>query len=122
MTDTIYALASARGQAGVAVIRVSGAHAHDGLKRFTDDTDITYRRALLRELKRPVSRETLDNALVIAFKAPHSYTGEDVVEYHLHGGMAVVQGVLDALSAEKHCRMAEPGEFTRRAFENGKMD
>ena len=122
MTDTIYALASARGQAGVAVIRVSGAHAHDGLKRFTDDTDITYRRALLRELKRPVSRETLDNALVIAFKAPHSYTGEDVVEYHLHGGMAVVQGVLDALSAEKHYRMAEPGEFTRRAFENGKMD
>lgn len=122
MTDTIYALASARGQAGVAVIRVSGAHAHDGLKRFTGDTDITYRRTLLRELKRPVSRETLDNALVIAFKAPHSYTGEDIVEYHLHGGMAVVQGVLDALSAENHYRMAEPGEFTRRAFENGKMD
>ncbi len=122
MTDTIYALASARGQAGVAVIRVSGAHAHASLKRFTDDTDIKYRRALLRELKRPVSRETLDNALVIAFKAPHSYTGEDVVEYHLHGGMAVVQGVLDALNAEKHYRMAEPGEFTRRAFENGKMD
>ncbi|PCI55460.1 MAG: tRNA uridine-5-carboxymethylaminomethyl(34) synthesis GTPase MnmE [Alphaproteobacteria bacterium] len=122
MTDTIYALASARGQAGVAVVRVSGEYALDGFKRFTGDTEIMYRRALLRELKRPVSRETLDNALVIAFKAPHSYTGEDVVEYHLHGGMAVVQGVLDALSAEKHYRMAEPGEFTRRAFENGKMD
>lgn len=122
MTDTIYALTSARGQAGVAVIRVSGEHALEGLRRFTDDAKITYRRALLRELKRPVSRETLDNALVIAFKAPRSYTGEDVVEYHLHGGMAVVQGVLAALSAEKNHRMAEPGEFTRRAFENGKMD
>ncbi|PCJ01778.1 MAG: tRNA uridine-5-carboxymethylaminomethyl(34) synthesis GTPase MnmE [Alphaproteobacteria bacterium] len=122
MTDTIYALASARGQGGVAVIRVSGAHAHESLKNFTGETDVTYRRALLRELKRPVSRETLDNALVIAFKAPHSYTGEDVVEYHLHGGMAVIQGVLNALSAEENYRMAEPGEFTRRAFENGKMD
>lgn len=122
MTDTIYALASARGQAGVAVIRVSGPKAHQGLKKLTNDKKIVFRQALLRELKRPVSRETLDNALVIAFKAPQSYTGEDVVEYHLHGGSAVVQGVLEALGDEPNYRMANPGEFTRRAFENGKMD
>ncbi|PCJ99086.1 MAG: tRNA uridine-5-carboxymethylaminomethyl(34) synthesis GTPase MnmE [Zetaproteobacteria bacterium] len=122
MTDTIYALASARGQAGVAVVRVSGMHALESLKAFTNDADVIYRRALLRKLIRPVSRETLDNAIVVAFKSPYSYTGEDVVEYHLHGGTAVVQGVLDALGALDHYRMAEPGEFTRRAFENGKMD
>lgn len=122
MTDTIFALASARGQAGVAVIRVSGSKAHEGLQKLTDNKKIIYRQALLRELKRPVSRETLDNALVIAFKEPHSYTGEDVVEYHLHGGSAVIQGVLETLGGETDYRMAEPGEFTRRAFENGKMD
>ncbi len=122
MTDTIYALASARGQAGVAVIRVSGPKAHIGLKNLTNDKNIIYRKALLRELKRPVSRETLDNALVIAFQEPNSYTGEDVVEYHLHGGTAVVQGVLETLGNESGYRMANPGEFTRRAFENGKMD
>lgn len=122
MSDTIYALASASGQAGVAVVRVSGASALDSLKLLTNETEIPYRRALLRELKRPVSRETLDKALVLAFKSPHSYTGEDVVEYHLHGGLAVIQGVLDSLSSMDSHRMAEPGEFTRRAFENGKMD
>ena len=122
MSDTIYALASARGQAGVAVVRVSGSSSLDSLKLLTNDTETPYRSALLRELKRPVSRETLDKALVLAFKSPHSYTGEDVVEYHLHGGSAVIRSVLDSLAAMKNHRMAEPGEFTRRAFENGKMD
>ena len=68
------------------------------------------------------SHETLDEALVLPFSAPHSYTGEDVVEYHLHGGRAVIDAVLNALGAQPHHRMAEPGEFTRRAFENEKMD
>ena len=122
MSDTIYALASARGQAGVAVVRVSGASALDSLRLLTNEAEIPYRHALLRELKRPVSRETLDKALVLAFKSPHSYTGENVVEYHLHGGLAVIQGVLDFLNSMDLHRMAEPGEFTRRAFENGKMD
>ena len=122
MNDTIYALATAHGKAGVAVIRVSGPNARKSLQALTDKTDIAYRRAILCELKRPVSRETLDKALVIAFKAPHSYTGEDVVEYHLHGGMAVIEGALDALKTQQNHRMAEPGEFTRRAFENGKLD
>ncbi len=122
MSDTIYALASARGQAGVAVVRVSGSQAFESLKLLSDNKDIPFRKAILCKLIRPVSRETLDQAITIAFNAPHSYTGEDVVEYHLHGGRAVIDGVLGALSAQKNHRMAEAGEFTRRAFENGKMD
>jgi len=138
--NTIYALASARGYAGVAVIRVSGPEALTGFCALSGIRvdQIRYRQAQLRILKRDVSRETLatgrdydkggvpretlDHALVLAFKAPHSYTGEDVVEYHVHGGVAVIDGVLEALSALPGHRLAEPGEFTRRAFENGKMD
>ncbi len=122
MGDTIYALASGRGQAGVAVVRVSGADAHNSMRLLTGDKDIKYRYANLRELTHPVSRETLDSALVIAFDAPRSYTGEDVVEYYLHGGRAVVNGVIEFLQSQDNHRMAEAGEFTRRAFENGKMD
>ena len=122
MSNTIYALASARGQAGVAVVRVSGPQAFESLKLLSDNKDFPFRKAILCKLIRPVSRETLDQAITIAFNAPHSYTGEDVVEYHLHGGRAVIDGVLGALSAQKNHRMAEAGEFTRRAFENGKMD
>lgn len=122
MTDTIYALASARGKAGVAVIRVSGGAALESLRVLAGVRDFAFRHALLRKIVHPVSRETLDHALVIAFQAPHSYTGEDVVEYHLHGGLAVIHGVLGALESCAGHRMAEPGEFTRRAFENGKMD
>ncbi|MGH1456277.1 MAG: tRNA uridine-5-carboxymethylaminomethyl(34) synthesis GTPase MnmE [Alphaproteobacteria bacterium] len=122
MTDTIYALASARGTSGVAVIRVSGTHAFDSLRALTNLTDIPYRTAILKTLRDNVSRETLDSALILAFNTPHSYTGENVVEYHLHGGIAVINGVMNALSKLEHHRMADAGEFTRRAFENGKMD
>lgn len=122
MSDTIYALASARGTAGVAVIRVSGSQAFASLSALGEVEKPTPRKAVLCHLRHNVSRETLDQALVLPFVAPQSYTGEDVVEYHLHGGMAVVRGVLDALAGMEGHRMAEPGEFTRRAFENGKMD
>ena len=122
MNDTIYAPATAHGKAGVAVIRVSGPHADDSAHILTGADTVPARRARLYTLKHPVSGATLDRALVIRFQAPHSYTGENVVEYHTHGGRAVVQGVLEALGTQKHHRMAQPGEFTRRAFENGKMD
>ncbi|MCK5373906.1 MAG: tRNA uridine-5-carboxymethylaminomethyl(34) synthesis GTPase MnmE [Alphaproteobacteria bacterium] len=122
--QTIYALASARGVAGVAVIRVSGPQALEGFCAISDirSEQIRYRKAQLCELKRCVSRETLDHALILAFKAPHSYTGETIVEYHVHGGVAVIDGVLEELGSLSGHRLAEPGEFTRRAFENGKMD
>jgi len=119
--DTIFALASAPGRSGVAVLRVSGSLS---LASFKDlyAGEIEPRVARLCHLQDPVSRETIDKALVLYFANPGSYTGEDVVEYHLHGGRAVIDSMLGYLRECKGHRMAEPGEFTRRAFENGKMD
>jgi len=122
MSDTIYALASGLGRAGVAVVRVSGPDSWKSLEALTGKKNFEPRCAQLVTLKDPDSRETLDETLVLPFKAPASYTGEETVEYHLHGGRAVIESVLGALCAQKNHRMAEPGEFTRRAFENGKMD
>ena len=119
--DTIYALATAAGRSGVAVIRASGTAALEGAIALGAPI-LTPRMASLVVLRAPVSRETLDKALVLYFKDPASYTGEDTIEYHLHGGRAVIDSVLNALSTLPKHRMAEPGEFTRRAFENGKMD
>lgn len=119
--DTIYALATPQGQSGVAVIRVSGPEAEAGLIKLSGQR-AQPRMAALRTLIHPVSQETIDRALVLLFKAPASFTGEEVVEYHLHGGRAVINAMIDALSRLEGYRLAEPGEFTRRAFENGKME
>lgn len=121
--ETIFALASAPGRGGVAVLRISGPDALKALKELSPLSQTPKsRRAVMRHLVDNVSRETLDHALILYFNAPHSYTGEDVVELHLHGGRAVIEGVTSALSRIKNMRLAEPGEFTRRAFENNKMD
>ena len=120
-SDTIFAVATAPGRAGVAVVRVSGPLAFAAAQRLAGDLPEA-RRAALRTLRRPSDNEALDSALVLIFAAPNSFTGEDVVELHLHGGPAVVGAVLDALSLEPGLRPAEAGEFTRRAFENGKLD
>jgi len=122
MSETIVALASGVGRGGVAVIRVSGLQSWESLEALCSGPGFQHRTAQLSILKHPDSRETLDQALVLPFKAPASYTGEDVVEYHVHGGRAVINSVIDVLSVQKGHRLAEPGEFTRRAFENGKMD
>ncbi len=119
--DTIYALATPPGKSGVAVVRVSGPEAETGLMKLCAKK-LKIREAALRTLIHPVSQETIDRALVLLFKAPASFTGEDVAEYHLHGGRAVIDSMLDALSQLEGHRLAEPGEFTRRAFENGRMD
>ena len=84
--------------------------------------EILPRRALLCTLRKPNEDETLDHCLSLWFPAPDSFTGEDVVELHLHGGLAVISGVFQALAAHPGLRPAEPGEFSRRAFLNGKMD
>ena len=119
---TIFALATATGRAGVAVVRVSGPESWKSLQRLAARTGFVPRVAQLHVLRDPVSHETLDHALVLPFLGPASYTGEDVVEYHIHGGRAVIESLLGALSREQGHRLAEPGEFTRRAFESGKMD
>jgi len=118
---TIYALASGAGRAGVAVVRVSGARAGAALQALTAKPLPQPRVAALARLKSP-GGATLDDALTLWFPAPASFTGEDVAELHLHGGIAVVEGVLAALSTLDGLRLAEPGEFTRRAFENGQLD
>jgi tRNA modification GTPase len=123
--DTIFALSSGTGVAtGVAVIRVSGASAFDITRGMLTSPSLfpEPRVAALRRLRDPVTNEVLDQALVLAFPGPRSFTGEDVVELHLHGSRAVVAGVTNALASSGAARPAERGEFTRRAFENGRMD
>lgn len=120
--ETIFALSSPWGVGGVAVIRVSGPQALSVLKQLTGGRDPVMRRAVPLILRDPADGHLLDHALTIAFKGPASFTGEDVVEYHVHGGRAVVADMLRVLSACEGYRLAEAGEFTRRAFENGKLD
>jgi tRNA modification GTPase len=121
--DTIYAVSSAPGKAGVAVVRVSGATALTSCKKIADIKDgPAPRHAYFCGLFDPRSNDLIDRALVLYFKAPASFTGEEVVEYHLHGSPAVCDALLSALSSCEGHRQAEPGEFTRRAFENGKLD
>jgi len=121
-SQTIYALASAGGRAGIAVIRVSGPGAGAALTALTGKAALAPRKAIRAALADPSSSEPIDDGLVIWFPAPNSFTGEDVCEFQVHGGPAVIAGTLEALSGLSGLRMAEPGEFTRRAFENGKLD
>lgn len=119
--ETIYALSSAAGRAGVAVIRVSGPAAADAVGALSGRRPGPARAAELRLLSAE-GGEPLDHALLLWFAGPASFTGEDVAEFHVHGGRAVVVGVLAALARVPGLRLAEAGEFTRRAFENGKLD
>jgi tRNA modification GTPase len=121
LSDTIFALASGRGRAGVAVIRVSGPAAAAALLSLTGRPPPPVRRATLRRLH-DAAGDTLDAALVLWFEAPGSLTGEDVAELHVHGGVAVVGGVMAALAAVPGLRPAEPGEFARRAVGHGRLD
>lgn len=117
--DTIYALATARGKAGVAIVRISGPAAVAGLVPFVGSFAAP-RVAALRLLRD--QGEVIDQALVLRFAPEASFTGEEVVELHLHGAQAIVQRVLALLSKIKGFRLADPGEFTRRALENGQLD
>jgi tRNA modification GTPase len=119
--QTIYALSSAPGRAGVAVIRLSGPNAADALETLTGGKLPEPRVASLRRL-RDDSGALLDEGMVLWFPAPHSFTGEDVVELQVHGGRAVLAAIFAALAKLPGLRLAEPGEFSRRAFEHGKLD
>jgi tRNA modification GTPase len=118
---TIFAPATGIGRAGIAVIRVSGSRAGAALDALgvSRGTPRQARRAVFRD---PRSSEVLDDGIAIFFPGPRSYTGEDVAELHIHGGRAVTAALLEALAALPGLRVAEPGEFTRRAFLNGKLD
>lgn len=119
--DTIFALSSGRPPAAISVIRVSGPSAHRAVLEMAGSLPEA-RVAAVRELRDPNSGEVLDTALLLRFDGAASSTGEDCIELHCHGGRAVVDCVLGVLAARPGMRVAEPGEFTRRAFENGRID
>ncbi|HVZ15163.1 MAG TPA: tRNA uridine-5-carboxymethylaminomethyl(34) synthesis GTPase MnmE, partial [Bauldia sp.] len=117
--DTIYALSSGPPPSGVAIIRISGPRVRFGLETLIDSIPEP-RRASLASVR--AAGELIDRGLVLFFPGPGSFTGEDVAELHVHGGRAVVAAVLRALSVLPGFRPAEPGEFTRRAFQNDRLD
>ncbi|MSO64704.1 MAG: tRNA uridine-5-carboxymethylaminomethyl(34) synthesis GTPase MnmE [Alphaproteobacteria bacterium] len=120
--DTIIAVASGAGRAGVAVIRISGAAAGDVLVHLGGRGLPPARRARLQDFLDPHTGTVIDQGLALWFPAPRSFTGEDVVELHIHGGRAVIAAIIAAATRLPDCRLAEPGEFSRRAFQHGKFD
>ena len=122
--QTIYALSTVFGKSGVAIIRISGSKAADIISTMTDmdKTKVKPRYAHFVRLYHAKSKELLDKCLLLYFKGPNSFTGEDVIELQIHGSMAVIGAVMDSLAQMEDYRLAEPGEFSKRAFYNNKMD
>jgi tRNA modification GTPase len=120
--DTIFALASGAGRAAIAVLRLSGPGCSEALKTIAPGPEFPDRRATLRTLRHPQSREPLDRALITRFQAPRSFTGEEMAEISVTGGRAVASACVKALGLIPGLRLAEPGEFAWRAFMNGKID
>ncbi len=121
-TDTIFAPATAPGIAGVAVIRLSGPHAYSATLDLSRKESLTPRVLHRADLYHPNTGDLIDRGMAVYFPGPASFTGEDVVELHLHGSSAILQVMGEVLSHMPHVRWAEPGEFSRRAFDNDKMD
>ncbi len=119
---TIFALSTPPGVGALAVVRLSGPAAQAAGQKLSQKTDFLPRQAVRVMLRDPETGAAIDDGIAIYFPAPNSFTGEDVMELTLHGGRATTQGLLTALGKMPGLRLAEPGEFTRRAFENNKMD
>lgn len=123
-SSTIYALSTVYGKSGVAVIRISGEEVLNIITQMTDinASTIKPRYAYFSAIRKKTTKDLLDKALVLYFKAPHSFTGEDIAEIQCHGSKAVLTSILNELSKFENVRLAEPGEFSKRAFYNQKMD
>ena len=119
---TIYALSTGPGISGIAVIRVSGENTVEVVKKITRVKLPSPRVATLTKFNKNGTKELIDEGVVIWFPAPNSYTGEDLAEFHVHGSRAVIDAMHSSISKIKNCRLAEPGEFTKRAFQNGKIN
>ena len=119
---TIYALSSGPGISGVAVIRVSGKNTAGVIKKLTGSKLPNPRVATLKKFNKNGGKELIDEGVIIWFPGPNSYTGEDLAEFHVHGSRAVIKAMHLAISKVKNCRLAEPGEFTKRAFQNGRIN
>jgi tRNA modification GTPase len=118
--DTIFALATAQGKAGVSIIRISGPNAENAVNVISNKAVPIGRPCIRRLISK--SGVHIDEAMVLRFAAPNSFTGEDIVELHVHGSIAVVQAMLRELSSIPNLRLAEAGEFTRRALDNNRLD
>ena len=119
---TIYALSTGPGISGIAIIRVSGKNTRNVIELLTNKVVPEPRLATLRKINKINTSELIDEGIVLWFPGPESYTGEDMVEFHIHGSKAVINALHSTLSEIEGCRLAEPGEFTRLAFQNGKIN
>ena len=119
---TIYALSTGSGISGIAVIRVSGKNTPEVIRKLTGSKLPTPRMATLKKFNKNGGKELIDEGVVIWFPGPNSYTGEDLAEFHVHGSRAVISAMHLAISNVKNCRLAEPGEFTKKAFQNGRIN
>jgi len=119
---TIYALSSGSGLSGIAVIRVSGKNTVEVIKKLTGSKLPRPRVATLKKFNKNGKKNLIDEGVILWFPGPNSYTGEDLAEFHVHGSRSVVKAMHLAIAKVKNCRLAEPGEFTRRAFQNGRIN
>ena len=118
----IYALSSGRGPSGIAIIRISGKDAIRIAETFSKSKDLNIKSFNLCKFYNPADNSLIDEGLLLLFPAPNSYTGDDLAEFHVHGSNAVITCFLKVLSEQPNCRLAEPGEFTKIAFQNNKID
>ena len=119
---TIYALSSGPGLSGVAVIRLSGPNSREVIQKLTKNKLPKPRSASLKKIYKIDKNELIDEGLVLWFPAPNSYTGEDMAEFHIHGSKASINALQSEISKFNDCRLAEAGEFTKIAFQNGKIN
>ena len=119
---TIYALSSGSGISGIAVIRISGQETREIITKMTSGSFPKAKQATLKKISKIESKEVIDQGIVIWFPGPESYTGEDMAEFHVHGSVAVIEAIQASVSKIANCRLAEPGEFTKLAFQNGKIN
>ena len=119
---TIYALSTGPGISGIAVIRISGKETKRAVKLLTNKSLPKPRVATLRNINKINTSELIDEGIILWFPGPESYTGEDMAEFHIHGSKAVIDALHHSISKIENCRLADPGEFTKLAFQNGKIN
>ena len=119
---TIFSLSSGPGVSGVAIIRISGPDCKKIIDKMVNSPLPAPRVATLKKINKINTNELIDQGLILWFPGPESYTGEDLLEFHVHGSRAVIDAIIKSISEIKNCRLAEPGEFTKKAFQNGKIN
>jgi tRNA modification GTPase len=119
---TIYALSTGPGISGIAIVRISGEDTKKVIQLLTNNIIPEPRVATLRKINKINTSELIDEGIVLWFPGPESYTGEDMAEFHIHGSKAVIDALHSSISGVENCRLAEPGEFTKLAFQNGKIN